>query len=434
LNTTGLGTFAVIWFGQLISQIGTAMTRFALLIWVYQQTGTATSVALLGFCSLVPLLVVSPFAGVWVDRHDRRRIMLLADLGAGAMTAGVLVLYSTDTLRVWHLYVAEALAGAFEAFQVPAYLAATTQLVPSRHYARAGGLRAVAAFGADSVAPFAAGVVLVWLGIAGVLLVDLATFLVAVTSLAMVSIPRPPQNGAPARGGGPAAFWMEMSAGGRVITENAGLLGLMAIYTGLNLFASLTYFSILPALILARSGRNALALASVQSMEGAAAVAGGLVMSIWGGFRRKIHGVLAGAAISFLLGDLLFALGRDLPVWLLAAFVSAFFFPIIMASDQAIWQEQVPPGLQGRVFAIRGTVRRSTMPVGYLLGGVLADRWFEPAMVQGGRLAPVFGGLVGVGTGAGIAVMFLFTAVAGTLMSLAGYAVAAVREVERRKP
>jgi hypothetical protein len=227
---------------------------------------------------------------------------------------------------------------------------------------------------------------------------------------------------------------MEMSAGGRVITENAGLLGLMAIYTGLNLFASLTYFSILPALILARSGRNALALASVQSMEGAAAVAGGLVMSIWGGFRRKIHGVLAGAAISFLLGDLLFALGRDLPVWLLAAFVSAFFFPIIMASDQAIWQEQVPPGLQGRVFAIRGTVRRSTMPVGYLLGGVLADRWFEPAMVQGGRLAPVFGGLVGVGTGAGIAVMFLFTAVAGTLMSLAGYAVAAVREVERRKP
>ena len=168
----------------------------------------------------------------------------------------------------------------------------------------------------------------------------------------------------------------------------------------------------------------------MQSALGAGAVAGGVLMGVWGGPRRRIHGVLTGAAVSFLAGDLLFAIGRTLPVWLVAAFVGAFFVPIIMASDLAIWQSKVPPSLQGRVFSIRSAVRMSTMPLGYLLGGVLADGWFEPAMVAGGSLTAAFGWLVGVGPGAGMGVMFLFTAVAGTAMSLAGYLFRTVRDVE----
>jgi len=201
-----------------------------------------------------------------------------------------------------------------------------------------------------------------------------------------------------------------------------GLLALLGIYTGINLFAALTYYAILPPMILARTVRDTLALASVQSALGAGAVAGGVLMGVWGGPQRRIHGVLA--------GDLLFAIGRTLPVWLVAAFVGAFFVPVIMASDLAIWQSKVPPSLQGRVFSIRSSVRMSTMPLGYLLGGLLADGWFEPAMMAGGSLTTAFGWLVGLGPGAGMGVMFLFTAVAGTAMSLAGYLVRAVRNVE----
>src|SRR5918994_2094580 len=149
------------------------MSTFALLIWIYEQTGRATSVALLGFFWFLPVIALSPVAGVWVDRYDRRRIMLLADTGAAVMTLGVLALYLGGRLEVWHLYVAEAISGVCWAFQGPAYTAATTMLIPKRHFARASGLRSVATFGADAVAPFLAGIAIVSLGIGGVLVIDL---------------------------------------------------------------------------------------------------------------------------------------------------------------------------------------------------------------------------------------------------------------------
>jgi MFS family permease len=420
-------TFLVIWGGQVVSEIGTAMTRFALLIWIYEQTGRATDVALLGFFAFVPLVVLSPFAGVWVDRRDRRLIMMLADAGAGLMTVLVLALYLTGGLRVWHLYVAEAMTGVFGAFQSPAFTAATTTLVPAEQYGRTGGLRAITMFGADSVAPFAAGIVLVSVGITGVLLIDVLTFLVAVATLASVRVPHP----AAATGGATATgFGAELAAGARYLRGHRGLLGLMVIFTGINLIGTLTYLSVLPPMILARTAKNTIALASVQSTMGVAAVIGGALMAVWGGPRRKIHGVLAGGALSFLAGDLLFAIGRDLAAWLVAGFIGSLLIPVMMASDQAIWQKAVPPALQGRVLSLYYMVRRSSMPVGYLLGGVLADRVFEPAMRPEGALAPSLGWLVGVGPGAGMAAMFLFTAFAGTLMCLGGYAIPAVRDVD----
>ena len=422
----GFGRFLVIWGGQLVSQTGTAMTAFALLVWMYEQTGRATTVALLGVCSFVPFIAISPFAGVWVDRWDRRRVMLWADLLAGLATAALLLLYVAGGLRIWHIYVAESVAGACQAFQIPAFSAATTLLVPPQHYARANGLRAVASLGADSVAPFAAGLVLVWVGLPGVMLIDLATLVVALGALLAVRVPALARRTEAA----PAHFLGELASGGRFILERPGLLGLLAIHTGINLFGTLTYYAILPPMLLARSGHNPLALASVASANGVAGVVGGLVMGIWGGPRRKIHGVLVGAALSFLLGDLLFALGRSVPVWVAGALIGTAFIPMITACNQAILQARVPPHLQGRVFGIASAVRTSTMPLGFLLGGLIADLWMEPAMSPGGGLAPWLGGLVGVGPGAGMAAMFLATAVLGPIMSLSGYLFRAVREVE----
>ncbi|MDQ4075220.1 MAG: MFS transporter [Chloroflexota bacterium] len=179
MNNNGIRTFLTIWIGQLVSQVGTAMTRFALLIWTYQQSGSATSVALLGFFTLLPAIVVSPFAGVWVDRLDRRKVMLLADLGSGLTTATLLALYLTGNLHLWHLYGAQLLSGVFGSFQHPAYAAATTLLLPKEHYARGNGLRSIAGWGATVLAPVLGGVMLLWLGLVGIMLVDLATFGIA---------------------------------------------------------------------------------------------------------------------------------------------------------------------------------------------------------------------------------------------------------------
>lgn len=404
------------------------MSTFALLIWIYDRTGSATSVALLGFFWFLPIIALGPLAGVWVDRHDRRRIMLLADTGAAVMTIGVLALYLTGRLEVWHLYIADAISGACWAFQGPAYTASTTLLLPSRHYGRASGLRSVATFGAEAVAPFLAGVAVVALGIGGVLIIDLVTFLFAVGTLLAVRIPQPAAREASDEAH--PGFRDELAAGFRFIRTSRGLSGLLAIHTGITLFAALTYYAILPTMVLARTGRDTIALASVQSALGVGAVAGGLVMGVWGGPRRKIHGVLATAAISFLVGDLLFAVARTVPVWIAAAFIGSMFIPVIVGSDLAIWQSKVPPALQGRVFSLRSAIRMSMMPLGYLVGGLLADRVFEPAMAVNGALAPLLGGLVGVGPGAGMAAMFLVTAIGGTVMSLAGYLSRDVRTVE----
>ena len=426
----GYRTFLIIWLGQFLSRVGTAMTRFALLIWAYQQTGAATTVALLGFFGFLPYILLSPVAGVWVDRLDRRKVMLLADLGAGLVTMALLALYFTGALAIWHLYVAGILTAALDAFQGPAYSAASTTLLDKSQYARASGLRSLADDGARVLAPFLAGLLIAWVGLPGVLLLDVATFLVAVATLAVVAVPRM----RPAVGEGESNFGREMRVGFDYIRHRPGLLGLTLQFTGANFFAALTYYGIMPAMILARSGGDSVALGIVEGALGAAGVAGGLLMTIWGGPRRKIHGVLGVMALSFLLGDFLFAVGQDVWVWVVAALMAETFIPIIWGSRQAIWQAKVAPEVQGRVFAVDNMLRFSLNPFGYLLAGFLADRLLEPAMQPGGSLAVLFGPLVGTGPGAGMAVMFLGTATLGCLMSLSGYLFPAIRNIETDLP
>ena len=424
-------TFTVIWFGQLVSLLGTAMTRFALLIWAYEQTGKATTLALLGFFSFGLGILLSPIAGVWVDRWDRRLVLLFADLGAGLMTVMILILYMTNTLQIWHLYVVQTLTGGFTAFQAPAYTAATTMLVPKSQYTRTSGMRSLASSTSQVLAPVFAGVMLRLIGIGGVMLIDVATFLVAVTTLLIVSIPHPR---ATQKDSTESRMWREVGFGFHYIRHRRGLLGLVILFMGINFFAALTYFSILPAMILARSGRNELTLATVQAALGIGGVVGGLLVSIWGGPKRRIHSICTGATLSFLLGDFLLALGRNVQTWALAAFLAAFFIPFISSAHRAIWQAKVAPEVQGRVFSVKGMLELVPMPLGYLLAGPLADRWFEPAMMIGGSLEVTCDWLVGTGPGAGMALMFACNAILGITMSLSGYLFQVVRRAESDLP
>lgn len=432
-HTTGFRTFATIWAGQLVSLLGTGMTRFALLIWAYQQSGAATTLALLGFFSWVPFILVSPFAGVWVDRWDRRKVMLFADLGAALMTLIVLTLLLAGKLAIWHLFVLEAVASACEAFQSPAYSAATTQLLPKEQYARASGMRSMAQDAALIGGPLLGGMALALFGLPAVLGLDLLTFAVAFGTLLFVHIPAlglPQDEVTNAQ----ESFWQRLQVGFRFILARKGLVALTLIFTGINFFAILTYFSVLPALILARTGGDEVALAIVQGTLGAAGLIGGLAVSTWGLPKRKIHALLLGTAISFLGGDLLFAVGRSLPVWIAGACIAAFFIPYIIAASQTIWQSKTPPHLQGRVFSVQAMLRNLAAPLAYLLAGPLADQVFGPAMQPDGVWAARFGWLVGTGPGAGIGLMFVCTAFLGSLMSLSGYLIPALRQVETALP
>ena len=315
-------TFFVIWFGQLLSLLGTKMTRFALIIWIYQQTGQATEMALLGFFSFGAMVLASPFAGYWVDKLDRRRLMLWADFGAGIVTVATLVLVSQGALQVWHLYLGQAIVGVLDAFHLPAYTASISMLVPKEQYGRVSGLRSLAISIGEVLAPIFAGAAVVWIGIEGVMFFDVLSFLFAVLTLTFVRFPRPEASAEEAEEG----FWKQVTFGYRYIFQRKGLIGLLAVMSAINLLAALTYYGVFPAMVLARSGGDSLALSAVEASLGIGGVLGGFLMSVWGGPKRKIHGVLAYTGLSFLLGDFLFGIGRTVPVWVVASIAAAAFW------------------------------------------------------------------------------------------------------------
>ncbi len=421
-------TFLWIWLSQLLSIFGSAMTRFALTIWAYRQTGQVTTLALMSFFNAGAYVLFSPLAGVLVDRHSRKWIMVLADVGAGLVTLGMLALYVSGKLQIWHIYLGGVLNNAFGAFQEPAFSASVPLLVPKRQLVRANSLLSLANDGSRMFAPLLAGFLLAFIDVGGIMTIDLATCLAAVLVLARLPIPQPQTTaeGRAARG----KFRQELAFGFRYIGSHSGLLGILLIFFVINLFAALTYFGVLPAMILARTGSNQMALGVVESLLGGGAVIGGLLLSVWGGPRKRVYVFMGATAASFLLGDLLFAVGRSLPAWVVAALCSAVFLPFIISCYESIWQSSVPADVQGRVFSAKNMIQVASMPPGYLATGFLADYIFEPAMAAGGRLAGTFGWLVGTGPGAGMALMFACTSLLGMLTGLAGFFIPAVRNVE----
>ncbi len=424
---TGMTAFTVVWLGQLVSLVGTGMTRFALAFWAWQVTGEATALALVGFFSFGPTVLISPLAGALVDRWNRKLVMMFSDLAAGLSSAAILLLLLSNQLQIWHLYVAGAFAGIFESFQFPAYSAAITTMLPKEQYGRANGMLALAQSASGIVAPVFAAGLLIAIGIEGILIVDVITFVAAIGALIAVSVPQPTRSEAGRRAQG--SLLKESAYGFRYIFERPSLLGLQLVFFGSNLIATFGFVLLAP-MILARTRNDAGALASVESALGIGGVIGGLLMSTWGGPKRRVHGVLAGMALESVLGTLLIGLGAGTIVWVAGAFLSSLFIPIINGSNQAIWQAKVAPDVQGRVFATRRLIAQITAPVAMLLAGPLADRVLEPAMMPGGSLAPIFGGLVGAGSGAGMALMFVITGILGMFAGLAGYAFRAVRNAE----
>ncbi len=423
---SGVRAFGLVWLGQLISLIGSGLTSFALGVWVFQTTGSVTQFAGIAFFGALPGLIVAPMAGVVVDRLDRRTVMLWTNLISGLRTLAVAALVWTGHLQVWHIYVAVAVASVVRTFHLPAYIAATTLLVPKKHLARASGMTQFGQAAADTLAPFLAGLLVTLVRIEGVLLIDFSTFLFAIITLALVRIPRPAARAA----GGRRSMWREAVYGWHFIRDRSGLRGLLSYFAMLNLILSMVSVLIIPLVL---SSTNAKVLGQVLMISSAGLLAGSILMSITGGPKKRIHGVLG---FGLLLGIGLAVAGLRPNPWLIAAglFVTMFGAPVINGASQAIWQTKVPPELQGRVFAVRRMLAQFTAPLGHLAAGPLADRVFGPLMLPGGALAGSVGLVLGVGKGRGIALLFISLAILPMLASLWGYAQPQLRRVEEDLP
>ncbi|MFO8036744.1 MAG: MFS transporter [Anaerolineales bacterium] len=427
----GMFAFTVVSVGQAISLVGSGMTQFGITIWAWQQTGQATTLALTGFFGFAPVVLISPFAGALVDRLNRKLVMMLSDLAAGLGTIALLLLYLSDNLQIWHLYVLGAFVGIFQAFQWPAYSAAISMMLPKEQYARANGMLETARASSRVLAPILAGAVIGFSGLTLIFIIDIVTFLFAISTLLVIYVPQPETSREGQLGKG--SLWKEAGYGFKYIWERPSLFWLQMVFFFLNLSAMFG-FTVMAAMILARTQNDTVVLGSVQSAGAIGGVTGGLLLSMWGGPKRRIHGVLMGMIATSVFHTLLMGLGRNLTVWAAASFFGGFIIPILNGSNQAIWQAKIPPDLQGRVFSVRRLIATITAPVAMLLAGPLADFVFEPAMAEGGTLTSIFKGVVGTGPGAGMAVMFLIAGTLGVIVGITGYAFPMVRDVENILP
>ncbi|MBC8503267.1 MAG: MFS transporter, partial [Chloroflexi bacterium] len=373
-HPSGMVGFSIVWLGQLVSVMSTNMTQFGLTIWVFERTGSVTALGLMQVFFITPFLLLSPFAGVMVDRYDRKLMMAVSDLAAGIATVSILALYLFGSLQIWHLYVAAVFQGLGNTFQWPAYSATVSVMLKKEQYGRANGMMSLIETGPGVIAPLIAGALLPVIGLSGILILDIATFILAIGALLIVFIPQPQRSEEGIIG--QDSFWKEALFGFKYIFARPGLVGLLSIFLLGNLFAGIQY-TLLAPMILSRTGNNSIIFGSVQSAGAIGGVVGGIVMSIWGGFKRKIHGVLVGwIGISAVL--MFTGIGRGLSVWIPIMVIGLMFSPLINSSSQAIWQSKVAPDLQGRVFSTRQLIAWATNPITPIIAGTLSDYVMEP--------------------------------------------------------
>jgi MFS family permease len=445
----GMTAFVIIWIGQILSLLGTAVSHFGLRLWVFDVSGgRATPMTRIGFWFFVPMVLFTPLVGVLVDRANRKLMMMLSDLAAALNTVIVLVLFTTGNLEIWHLYITAFIGGTFQGFQWPAYSAAISTMLNKKDYTRANAMLDIAGNSSAVFAPMIAGALIgplsVWVarnlpavaanatgqaGIVALLALDLLSAAFAIGTLLFVHIPQPDasESGEEAQGN----FLQQALFGLKYIVARPSLLGLQLVFLMGNFFHALG-FTVRDPMILARTNSDEVLFGAVQTAGALGGIAGGLIISAWGGFKRRVHGVLLG----WILSGLAMAgagLSRSLTPWLITGFLGMAFTPLINSSNQAIWQSKVPPDIQGRVFATRRLIAWLVAPISQFIAGPLADRFFEPYFLADPGVTPLFG-ILGRGAGTGMGLQMALGGVLAALTGAAGYLFPTVRSAEDRLP
>lgn len=411
-----LTTFYVVLAGQSLSMLGSQMTWFALGVWIFETTGSATQFALLSFFGAVPQLLLLPITGTLIDRWDRRRALIGGDTGAALCTLTLVGLWWTGNLELPYIYLLTALTSFFGSFQL-AFSASIPLLVPKAHLGRANGLVGLGTALAMTSAPISAGALLSVLGLQGVMLLDVATFVFAVATLLVVKIPQPTGDAEEATGEGRKtgkgswrAFLREATHGWTFIRERKGLVALLVLFACTNLVLGVIQLLVTPLVL---SFASPAQLGWVLSIATVGMVISGLGTSLWGVPALKIRTIFICLGVQ---GVILYFGGVRPSVALIAmcAFVYLACQPIIWACSQTVWQLKVDLPIQGRVFAVRQMIAGSTLPLASLLTGPLAD-FCETLLLEDGLLAGTVGRWIGVGPGRGIGFLFVC---GGTLVLL----------------
>lgn len=410
--------FIIFWASQAVSQLGSSMTGFALIIWAYKQTESAMLVSLLTFFSYLPYIFVSLFAGSFVDKHKKKNILLWSDSIAFLCSVSIVILLITGKLQIWHIYIVNVVTGFMNSFQSPASSVAIGIMVPKDKRSNASGMNSLSSSMLTVITPMLASFISSFWGLKGVIIIDMLTFGFAFSVLLFfIKIPEVIENVSASK----SHIFDGCKEGFSFILKNKGLWYLILSMALMNFFSRLTYENILPAMLLARSGGNDKILGIVSGLLGVGGIVGGLYVSFFKLPNNSIKMIYFSAAMSFIMGDLLMGLGQNVLIWCIAGLAASVPIPFVNAGQNVIIYNHISKEMQGRIFAVRNAVQYVTIPIGILLGGFLADYVFEPFMQSGKPFALLLQKIVGTGAGSGMAVMFLFTGILGCATSILWY-------------
>ena len=407
-----LKIFLILWSTQSLSGLGSAMTNFALTLWLYQKTGSALQTALLAVCSYAPYVLASIFAGALSDRWDKKKTMLACDTFAACCSVAVLALLKTGMLMPVHMYILNAVNGLMNTVQQPAGDVAMTLITPKRHYQRTSGLRSFSNSLVTILHPVFATALFAMAGLEGVIYVDLLTFASAFLSLLFfVRIPAVSAEAAEKE-----SFFVTVKAGLGYLEQNRMILVLILFLAGVNLVAS-AFDAVLPAYVLPRENGGEKVLGIVTSCSGVATLVGSLITTMLPAPKNRIRVIYVTMLFSLSIENFMLAFTREPLLWCIAQAVGWLLVPVMSANLDVILRTTIPVDMQGRVYSCRNTLQFFTIPVGFFLGGYLVDEVCEPVMasvLSGGLLQRCFGS----GKGSGAAMMMFILGVMGVMVCL----------------
>lgn len=416
-----LRAFIILWLTQSFSSLGSAMTSFALTIWLYNDSGSALQTALLTVCSYAPYVIMSIFAGAISDRWNKKSIMLVCDSFAALCTIAVLILLRTGTLAVWHLYVLNALNGLMNTVQSPASDVAATLLTPEKHYQKTSGMRSFSNSLVSILTPVFAAAIVSLAGIEAVIAFDLLTFAAAfLVLLLFIRIPSIEQENKHSE-----TLLQSAGSGLSYLTQNKGILWMILFLSSINLIASFNNAA-LPAMILSKTDETTLGI--VSSCTGIATLVGSVIATFFPKPKSRSRVICNCLLFSMGTENFILALSTGVLPWSIAVVCGWILIPLMGANYDVLFRSNVPKEMQGRVYSVRNTLQFFTIPLGYFLGGLLVDEVFEPLMANvpdGHPLTMLFGS----GKGSGAAMLFFVLGVAGTVSCLCFRRVLAIKEL-----
>lgn len=407
-----LKPYLLLWSTQTLSALGSGMTGYALVLWIYLRSGSALQTALLSICSYAPYVVMSIFAGALSDRWDKKRTMLVCDLIAALSTVIVFILIKTNALIPWHMYLLNALNGLMNTIQQPASEVASTLLIPKDYYQKTSGLRSFSQSLNSILTPVLATALFAFAGIDLVIAFDLLTFALAfLTLLLLIHIPKSSEPKQASE-----KLLQSAKKGIEWLRKNPLILTLILYLASINLVASV-YDAALPAMLLSKKNGGETVLGAVNTFVGIATLVGSLLVTFLPAPKNRVKIISVTLLISMSSENFLLAFGKTPWIWCLGAVLGWITIPIMNANLDVIYRSSIPIDMQGRVYSCRNTMQFFTIPLGFLLGGLLVDKVFEPLMASqpaNSLLVTVFG----ENKGSGAALLFFIIGIAGVMVCL----------------